>query len=239
MKWLLLIAIIAVLAVGGCNRLTTTTTTTITVPGTTTTTTTTVPETTTVSDEFRLGQKVDIVNALSGNMKIMNTGDYDINITDLSIYIDNVSKVCSWNADSVEPGGIVIANCSCTTGQKVKIIAPGNIAMGSCEISENMTCIAADMTIENVYIDLSTNTSRVIVRNSGSANNQIISAQLLNDTGVSCPVITALPISFPIGSLKSIEFNITGKISSCPNFKEVKVTTDCATKLFTKDPICL
>ena len=121
----------------------------------------------------------------------------------------------------------------------MKIIAPDNTALDLCEISENMTCISADMVIENVYLDFSTNVSRVVVRNNGFSNNQITSAYLLNYTDVQCPIITAMPLEFPIGILKSIEFNITDRIYDCYDFGEVKVTSNCVTRTSTRDPECL
>ena len=104
--------------------------------------------------------------------------------------------------------------------------------------TEAIECTSADVTIGSVYIDLSQNVSRVSVRNSGFTDDQIISAHFLNNKGEECTNLTALPITFPQGSMKSIEFNITGKITACANFSKVEISTLCRSADFTGTPTC-
>ena len=104
--------------------------------------------------------------------------------------------------------------------------------------SEAIDCTSSDITITSVYIDFETNISRVSARNSGFTEDKIVSAQLFNNKGEECINLTALPITFPQGSLKSIEFNVSGKISACVNFSKIEISTLCRSTEFTGTPTC-
>ncbi len=88
----------------------------------------------------------------------------------------------------------------------------------------------ADITIEDVYIDFRTNISRVNVRNSGLIDEEIISSLLIAKDGQQSNITntTVLPISLPRGSLRTIEFNVTGKINTCANFSKASVSGKCS-----------
>ena len=105
--------------------------------------------------------------------------------------------------------------------------------------SEAIECTSADITIEDVYIDLTDNITRVSVRNSGFTTDEIISSQLFNNKGQESTNLTAFPINFPQGTIKSIEFNITNRITACVNFSQVIVSTRCKSTTFSGTPKCV
>lgn len=99
----------------------------------------------------------------------------------------------------------------------------------SNKTGEALKCTSADAQIKYVYIDFTSNKSRVIVQNTGLTELQIVSARLLNNKGNEANLTntTILPMTFPRGSLKTLEFNITGTINACVNFSKAAVSTDC------------
>jgi len=128
----------------------------------------------------------------------------------------------------------------------------------SVKSGEIIDCTSADITIDDVYIDVSnsnihSNVSRVIVRNSGQVSNlSIESAALLDISGNSAPISrlnsthnkTEFPVSnFGIGNIISIEFNVTpfNLTSTCGNFSKVIVSTNCASTVaeFSGTPKCI
>jgi len=108
--------------------------------------------------------------------------------------------------------------------------------------SEAVECTGAVITIDDVYIDFSTNKSRVHVRNSGQVNLEITSASLTNQRGEKASNLTAFPITgFDKGGIEEIVFNITNVITVCGNFSKAIVTTNCgnAKDDFTSTPNCV
>ena len=97
--------------------------------------------------------------------------------------------------------------------------------------TEAIDCSAANINIQDVYITAGTATgsANVVVKNTGYANNLVItSAQLFNKTGGNFTG-SGLPINgFNKGSLVAISFtNVT--LVSCPaDFSQVIVTTNCS-----------
>lgn len=107
---------------------------------------------------------------------------------------------------------------------------------------EAVECTAAVITIDDVYIDFSTNKSRVHVRNSGQINLDITSASLTNQRGEKASNLTAFPITgFGKGITQEVVFNITRIITACGNFSKAIVVTNCgnAKDEFTSTPNCV
>jgi FlaG/FlaF family flagellin (archaellin) len=107
---------------------------------------------------------------------------------------------------------------------------------------EAVECTGADIYIEDVYLNLRTNESRVHVRNSGQINLEIKSSSLSNDRGVMATNLTAFPVSIPKSdALKEVLFNITNIITACGNFSNAIVTTNCGNTYykFTGTPNCV
>ena len=107
---------------------------------------------------------------------------------------------------------------------------------------EAVECTGAVITIDDVYIDFSTNKSRVHVRNSGQMGLDITSASLTNQRGEKASNLTAFPITgFDKGLIEEIVFNITNVITVCGNFSKAIVATTCgnAEGKFTSTPTCV
>ena len=119
------------------------------------------------------------------------------------------------------------------------------------DIIENKTktaveCASADINIDSVYLDFTSNISRVNVRNSGQVDYQIISVSLVSDSGKSCIYsnatnLTTAPISLSKGEITTIEFNLTNVINTCANFSYAMVSTNCVgiSDKFDGNPICV
>lgn len=93
--------------------------------------------------------------------------------------------------------------------------------------NKSLECTTTDITIESIFIDLGGNTSRVTVRNSGFSDDTITDAAFLAASGQAATNLTVFPITFPQGSIKTLEFNISGKIAACANFSRAIVSTKC------------
>ncbi|MBI4018108.1 MAG: hypothetical protein HY368_00695 [Candidatus Aenigmarchaeota archaeon] len=98
------------------------------------------------------------------------------------------------------------------------------------------SCAGSGIVIEDVYLETATNISRVTVRNSGRTTETIISAQILSKTGVNGTLNTSLPLSITSGDIKSLVFNTTGAITSCANFSQVRVSTECTSDFYRQSP---
>ncbi|MBI2578155.1 MAG: hypothetical protein HYW26_00435 [Candidatus Aenigmarchaeota archaeon] len=98
------------------------------------------------------------------------------------------------------------------------------------------SCSAAGIAIEDVYLDTGTNISRVTVRNTGRSSATIISAQILSVTGVNGTLNTSLPLGIANGDIKILVFNTTGAVPNCPNFSQVRVSTECASDYYRQSP---
>ena len=106
--------------------------------------------------------------------------------------------------------------------------------------AEAIECSGASITIDEVFVTTSANTSTVRVVNNGLKNDLVIvSATLFNRTGSNF-TNNDVPIpNFDIGEVEIIRFtNIN--VPNCPDFGEVIVTTNCgiAADTFTKAPKC-
>lgn len=112
-----------------------------------------------------------------------------------------------------------------TSGQQIVI------SNRSEEITE---CAGQDAKIEDVYLDFTTNKSRVTVRNSGQVDGKIVSASLQNLQGVQAQLNNTLPLIIKKGELKTLEFLINGTVNACANFSQVRITTLCTTDFYRK-----
>jgi hypothetical protein len=103
---------------------------------------------------------------------------------------------------------------------------------------EVIDCSASRAEVFDVYIDFSTNTSRIFVRNSGLVNEEIKSVLFKNKESVEAASLSAFPIYIPKGEIRSISMNITEVLESCEDFGTVKVEMQCRTITFSKSPKC-
>ena len=72
----------------------------------------------------------------------MNIGTLNIDSSELHVYIDNdykdvrnpgvVGGDCNWDLSAVPPNGAIEANCTCNSGEVIKIVAPGNTDLDTC-----------------------------------------------------------------------------------------------------------
>ena len=92
--------------------------------------------------------------------------------------------------------------------------------------------------IEDVYLDFSTNKSRVFVRG-GTGGAYVFSAKLLNAQGGEVPLINASSVPFNItrGDLKVLEFNMSGNMATCSNFSQA-IISSCIIDKFDARPKC-
>ena len=109
--------------------------------------------------------------------------------------------------------------------------------------SEIVDCTSADVTIEDVYLDFTTNVSRVHIRNTGQVNSLgVVSVLLLTRTGDQMPVVTNMNSISALskGQQIRIDFNITN-LTACSNFSKVTVSTTCPTisDSFVGSPKCV
>jgi len=107
--------------------------------------------------------------------------------------------------------------------------------------TEAVNCTSSDISIDSVFIDTgSRNTSRVLVRNSGLIQENIVSGQMLNKTGVTAAVISSLPLAIARGDVVSVLFNISGTGATgnitCANFDRVILTTECTIVTYSRTP---
>lgn len=87
-------------------------------------------------------------------------------------------------------------------------------------------CTAANVEIKDVYLDFSNNKARVVVWNSGQTDLVIESIVIFNNIGIN-GTSNQSNIMLPKGELRTIEINIDNLISTCTNFSQVLVTTNC------------
>src|SRR3989344_1744444 len=106
----------------------------------------------------------------------------------------------------------------------------------SNKTSEGVTCTSASINNDAVYLDATTNTSRVVVRNDGLVDDSIVSASLLSKTGSSATNLTASPVSILRGSISSVTFNMSPNVPNCGNFSQVRVSTSCTSDVFDGTP---
>lgn len=92
----------------------------------------------------------------------------------------------------------------------------------------------AVITVDDVYLDFSSNRSRVFLKS--SVEGVMDSAVLLNKKGVEMPLNTNMPLEINKGEIKMIEFNLTSDLTACANFSQVLVSTQCSTITFDQAP---
>ena len=88
----------------------------------------------------------------------------------------------------------------------------------------------SDTSIEEVFIDISSNTSRVVIRNSGTDDQQVVGANMYNKRGQLMENRTVFPLTVVRGAISNLEFrlnNTVGNITACADFGKVIVTTRC------------
>ena len=106
---------------------------------------------------------------------------------------------------------------------------------------EAVNCTSSDINIESVFIDGNPrNQSRVLVRNSGQIQENIVSGQIVNKTGVAGSLQTTLPLPIARGDIVSVVFNINGSVTentiTCANFNRVIITTECTIVTYSRTP---
>ena len=107
--------------------------------------------------------------------------------------------------------------------------------------TEAVNCTSSDVSIDSVFVDTSSrNITRVLVRNSGLIQENIVSAQIANKTGVTGSVVTSLPLAIARGDVVSIVFNISGSGAAqnitCASFDQVTVATECTIVKYSRTP---
>lgn len=104
---------------------------------------------------------------------------------------------------------------------------------------ENKTaeCTDSDFIIQDVYIDTTTNTSRISVRNMFGVD-QLESAVVYNTKGEASTNLTQFPIRIEQGDIVTIELNITNIIANCTDFSTALVSSKCTATSFTTTPKC-
>ena len=110
---------------------------------------------------------------------------------------------------------------------------------GAIITNKTLNCSMADVTVAEVYIDLSAKRARAAVRNSGFSDDSLVSAILLNGNGETAVNETVFPINLPSGGMTTVEFNITGTITACANFSKVIVSTLCTSDESRGSPKCV
>ncbi len=109
---------------------------------------------------------------------------------------------------------------------------------------EAVNCTSSDINIESVFIDgTPRNQGRVLVRNSGQIQENIVSGQIVNKTGVAGALLTTVPLPIARGDIVSVLFNIsynntvsTVNNITCANFERVIITTECTIVTYSRAP---
>jgi len=82
---------------------------------------------------IQMNQKINIESPKNQSIAIRNIGSYAISNTTLSVYVNGAPKTCSsWSTTSVAPNAIIVANCTCNSGDTIKVTAPGNYDTDTC-----------------------------------------------------------------------------------------------------------
>jgi len=103
--------------------------------------------------------------------------------------------------------------------------------------TEDLTaCSGSSIRIDDVYLDFTSNKSRITVRNAGQLAEKIISAELLNNNGQNVSFQNQT-VAIGKGEIKTIEFAINGTIQGCGQFSQVKVTTLCSSNSYKRKPV--
>jgi len=123
-----------------------------------------------------------------------------------------------------------------TVSSWLTVFSKDTTATISNSSSEFVNCAVSGIVIEDVYLDLAGNLSRVTVRNTGQNTERIFSAQLLNTNGQAASLNSSLPVNLTIGDIKLITFNINGTISSCSNFSQVRIASACTSDVYKLRP---
>ena len=90
------------------------------------------------------------------------------------------------------------------------------------------------ITIDEVYLDFTSNRSRVFV--SSKIEGAVDSIKLVAQNGVDMPLNIKVPVEINKGDIKIFEFNLTSNLSSCTNFSRVILATICSTVTYAQSP---
>jgi hypothetical protein len=83
-----------------------------------------------------IGKAVRIDNAVGTSVAVMHVGSVAINLaTEVTAYINNVVKTCTWSAGTLNPGGTATCtlNETCAAGADIKLTAPAGPVTEECE----------------------------------------------------------------------------------------------------------
>jgi hypothetical protein len=109
--------------------------------------------------------------------------------------------------------------------------------------SKTGSCSSAAVQIRNVYLDINGSVGRLSVFNSGLDDDSIRSVGIISNKGESSTNLSVLPVPLIKGDLKTMEVNISGKITGCSNFSRAFVTTSCGIQAefgrFSEQPECV
>ena len=96
----------------------------------------------------------------------------------------------------------------------------------TAQTGRSIDCSVAGITIENVYLDTTANTTTAVVRNSGLVDNLTLTGGIvLNTTGSNCTYSSGLT-TLNKGDVASVVFNEC-PIASCSVFSKAMILTDC------------
>tara|TARA_B100000315_G_scaffold111011_1_gene101840 strand:- start:200 stop:658 length:459 start_codon:yes stop_codon:yes gene_type:complete len=101
--------------------------------------------------------------------------------------------------------------------------------LGSKIENKTTDCTTASVTIEQVYLAVSEQTGRIVVRNSGFDADTVASVSIVNTKGVTGGILNSshLPSSLAKGGQTTLVINITDVITTCTNFSRAFVATEC------------
>ncbi len=108
---------------------------------------------------------------------------------------------------------------------------------GQTEDIENTSNVIRNcpvITIDDVFLDFTSNRSRVFV--SSKIEGTVDSIKLVARNGVDMPLNTKVPVEINKGDIKIFEFNLTSNLSSCTNFSRVILATICSTVTYAQSP---
>ncbi|MFH1420808.1 MAG: hypothetical protein ABIG30_02465 [Candidatus Aenigmatarchaeota archaeon] len=109
--------------------------------------------------------------------------------------------------------------------------------MTSATAGQVIDCSVADIDINSVYLNPGKE-SRVLVTNTGRKDNMTIKASLMvNNMDENATLLTALPVpGFNRAETKETDFETSGVIDSCEQFKRATVATECVAYIYDAAP---
>jgi flagellin-like protein len=134
---------------------------------------------------------------------------------------------------------MVISLASLITTWMITLVKETQSSVGE-RTAKTIDCSNAAITIDNVFLNPSERTARIIVRNSGFVDGlEITSSELLDITGNTFSA-SGLPLIINKGDVATILFE-DHNINMCSNFMQALVSTTCGGvhDIFTSTPVCL